>query len=139
MYNSTGNTRYGIKRETIHKTRQHISVYFNTPPPFTYTFTIQSLCSKVVIYLTPSPSTDHVVYGCPRRLLTFLFWTVSSSLLVSRIRDSIESPFDPWLLYWFFCVDRARVSVSLRCRPTDRASERPPDGHFLSHASLNRT
>lgn len=38
-------------------------------------------------------------------LLTFLFRTVSSSsLLVSRIRDSIESPFDPWLLYWFFLL-----------------------------------
>ena len=44
-------------------------------PPFMVNFTKIKLCNKMVIWLTPSPSTIHVVYGWPLSLLTFLLGT----------------------------------------------------------------
>ena len=46
----------------------NFSVYLTPPPPFV-TFTKQGLYNKIVIWLTPSPLTAHVVYGWPLILI----------------------------------------------------------------------
>ena len=45
--------------------RGQIFGYFWRTPTFVVTFTRLDLCNKMIIWITPSPSTVHVVYGCP--------------------------------------------------------------------------
>ena len=55
---------FHYKQGVIHKPRGQLLGIFDPPLPFVVTFTKWlGLCYKMVIWLTPSPSTVHVIYG----------------------------------------------------------------------------
>ena len=80
------NTAMGIKHSprigVIHKPRGQIFGYF-WPPSWPLLLNKAYVRNKMVIWLTPSPSTVHVVYGCPLTKFEMRF-SVQPRIVISR-------------------------------------------------------